>query len=150
VCGEGKTSTQRGREGEEQLVCRLTVKSEDYGRARAGGTEVENFEASRWIQAGREKGGPQLWLFQAARTFGEFEQKLGVLVPRRRQSLIDTRIHFPEPRMEDQQFPEQVAGDGGGVNGEERAHKDTRPLTGKVVDAHTPLRRVRGRTHFCR
>jgi hypothetical protein len=42
VCGERKTSTQRGGEGEEQLVCRLTVKSEDYGRACAGGTEVKN------------------------------------------------------------------------------------------------------------
>ena len=51
--------------------------------------------------------------------------------------------------MEDQQFPEQVAGDGGGVKGEKRAHKNTRPLTGKHVDTHPPLRRVRGRTHFC-
>jgi hypothetical protein len=35
------------------------------------------------------------------------------------------------------------------VNGEKRAHEDTRPLTGKHVDTHPPLRRVRGRTHFC-
>ncbi len=61
VCGERKTSTKRGREGEEQLVCCLSVKSEDYGRARAGGTEMEDFEASSRIQAGREKGGPKLW-----------------------------------------------------------------------------------------
>ena len=51
--------------------------------------------------------------------------------------------------MEDQQFPVQVAGDGGRVDWKNRAYKDTRPLTGKHVDTHSPLRRVRGRTHFC-
>ncbi len=77
-------------------MCRLSVKSEDYGRARAGGTEMEDFEASCRIQAGREKGGPQLWLFQTARAFGEFEKELGEFVPRRRQSLIGAGINlFP-------------------------------------------------------
>ncbi len=130
-------------------MCRLTVKSEDYGRARAGGTEMKNFEACCRIQAGREKGGPQLWLFQAARTSGEFEQELNVLVPRRRQSLIGSGINFLEPRMEDQQFPEQVTGDSRGVDGKDRAHKDTRPLTSKHVDTHAPFRHVRGRAHLC-
>ncbi len=51
--------------------------------------------------------------------------------------------------MEDKQFPEQVAGDSRGVDWENRAHEDTRPLTSKHVDAHAPLRRIRGRTHFC-
>jgi hypothetical protein len=51
--------------------------------------------------------------------------------------------------MEDQQFPEQVTGDSRGVDGKDRAHKDTRLLTSKHVDTHAPLRHVRGRAHLC-
>ena len=110
---------------------------------------MEDFEASCRIQAGREKGGPQLWLFQTARAFGEFEKELGEFVPRRRRSLIGAGINFPKPRMEDQQLPEQISGDSRRMDGKNRTHKDARPLTGKHVDTHAPLRRVSGRTHFC-
>jgi hypothetical protein len=42
VDGYGKSSTERGREGEEQLVGGLAVKSEDYGRTRAAGGEANS------------------------------------------------------------------------------------------------------------
>ncbi len=36
------------------------------------------------------------------------------------------------------------------MDGKNRTHEDARPLTSKHVDAHAPLRRVRGRTHLCK
>jgi hypothetical protein len=42
VDGNGKSSTERGCEGEEQLVGGLAVKSEDYGRTRAAGGETNS------------------------------------------------------------------------------------------------------------
>jgi hypothetical protein len=53
VDGNGKSSTERGREGEEQLVGGLAVKSEDYGRTRAAGGEANGVWTAVDIQIDR-------------------------------------------------------------------------------------------------
>jgi hypothetical protein len=53
VDGNGKSSSKRGRKGEEQLVGGLAVKSEDYGRTRAAGGETNSVRTAVDIKIDR-------------------------------------------------------------------------------------------------